>query len=388
MGISAHQKFTQSELREIFDVCSRKELTGDWNKIRDILNSRLKKNYNESTYRKRFCAYVEMKNACKEIDPDFTGDTTDVMVQKRELERAKIQFRDERNAWQRQNYNSARVEQKMDYLESIIKESNPTDLQISLRENNAKKTAIITCSDWHIGECFDNEWGRYNSDIARERITEYASKAIQRCILEGVSNVIISGLGDLVSGSIHKSIAVTNRENVIEQIMLASEYMLSFVKAFVDKGFFVTFTNICGNHSRIDMKNDAIKDERMDNLIGWFVSTHLKAYHNFKCVKPQDTTLAEVDGFWFVHGDNDNFGKSGLSSLVLAKGFKPHAVFMGHLHSFAVDDCYDVKICRGGSLCGSGNDYTIEKRLKGKPTQLMAIAEDGEVCQFYNIILN
>lgn len=388
MGISAHQKFTQSELREIFDVCSRKELTGDWNKIRDILNARLKKNYNESTYRKRFCAYVEMKNACKEIDPDFTGDTTDVMVQKRELERAKIQFRDERNAWQRQNYNSARVEQKLDYLEKVITESNPTDLQIALRENNAKKTAIITCSDWHIGECFDNEWGCYNSDIARERITEYASKAIQRCILEGVSNVIISGLGDLVSGAIHKSIAVTNRENVIEQIMLASELMLGFVKAFVDKGFVVTFTNICGNHSRIDVKNDAIKDERMDNLIGWFVSTHLASYPNFKYIKPQDTTLAEVNGFWFVHGDNDNFGKSGLSSLVLAKGYKPAGIFMGHLHSFAVDDCYDVKICRGGSLCGSGNDYTIEKRLKGKPTQLMAIAEDGEVCQFYNIILN
>lgn len=388
MGISAHQKFTQSELREIFDVCSRKELTGDWNKIRDILNSRLKKNYNESTYRKRFSSYVEMKNACKEIDPDFNGDITDVMVQKRELERAKIQFRDERNAWQRQNYNSARVEQKLDYLEKVITESNPTDLRISLRENNAKKTAIVTCSDWHIGECFDNEWGCYNSTIARERITEYASKAIQRCILEGVSHVAIAGLGDLVSGSIHRSIAVTNRENVIEQIMLASEFMLSFVKAFVDKGFFVTFTNICGNHSRMDKKDEAIKDERMDNLIGWFVSTHLASYPNFKYIKPQDTTLAEVDGFWFVHGDNDNFGKSGLSSLVLAKGYKPAGIFMGHLHSFAVDDCYDVKICRGGSLCGSGNDYTIEKRLKGKPTQLMAIAEDGEVCQFYNIILN
>lgn len=388
MGISAHQKFTQSELREIFDVCSRKELTGDWNKIRDILNARLKKNYNESTYRKRFCAYIEMKNACKEIDPDFTGDTTDVMVQKRELERAKIQFRDERNAWQRQNYNSARVEQKLDYLEKVITESNPTDLQISLRENNAKKTAIITCSDWHIGECFDNEWGYYNSDIARDRITEYASEAIRRCVLEDISNVIICGLGDLVSGSIHKSIAVTNRENVIEQIMLASELMLGFVKAFVDRGFVVTFTNICGNHSRVDKKDEAIKDERMDNLVGWFVSTHLKAYPNFIYMKPQDTTLAEVGGFWFVHGDNDSFSKSGLANLVLAKGYKPQGIFMGHLHSFAIDDCYDVKICRGGSLCGSGNDYTIEKRLKGKATQLMAIAEDGELCQFYNIVLS
>ena len=342
---------------------------------------------NESAYRKP----IQMAKAyyedvfSKMISTEYHDELSNT---KRELERAKIQFRDERNAWQKQNYNSARVEQKLDYLEKVITESNPTDLQISLRENNAKKTAIITCSDWHIGECFDNEWGCYNSTIARHRIEEYASKAIQRCILEGVSNVIICGLGDLVSGSIHKSIAVTNRENVIEQIMLASEYMLGFVKAFVDKGFVVTFTNICGNHSRVDKKDEAIKDERMDNLIGWFVSTHLKEYPNFIYAKPQDTTLAEVGGFWFVHGDNDNFGKSGLSSLVLAKGFKPHAVFMGHLHSFAVDDCYDVKICRGGSLCGSGNDYTIEKRLKGKATQLMAIAEDGEVCQFYNIILS
>ena len=388
MGISAKKKFTKPELREIYTVCSRKDLIGDWQKIAEELNKRFGKDYNESCYRKRYQSYCEMKEACKEIDSDFTGGTTDVAVLKRELERAKIQFRDERNAWQKQNYNSARVEQKLDYLEKVIKESNPTDLQITLRENNAKKTAIVTCSDWHIGECFDNEWGCYNSDIARERIEEYASRAIQRCLLEGVTNVIIAGLGDLCSGNVHFSIAVTNRENVIEQIMLASELMLSFVKAFVDKGFAVTFTNVAGNHSRISKKDEAIKDERMDNLIGWFVSTHLSHYPNFHYVKPQDTTIAEVGKYWFVHGDNDSFSKSGLANLVLAKGFKPSAIFMAHLHTMAIDDCYDVKICRGGSLCGSGNDYTIEKRLKGKPTQLMAIAEDGELCQFYNIVLD
>lgn len=342
---------------------------------------------NESAYRKP----IQMAKAyyedvfSKMISTEYHDELSNT---RRELERAKIQFRDERNAWQRQNYNSARVEQKLDYLEKVITESNPTDLQITLRENNAKKTAIITCSDWHIGECFDNEWGCYNSTIARHRVEEYASKAIQRCILEGVSNVIIAGCGDLCSGNIHAAIAVTNRENVIEQIMLASEYMLGFVKAFVDKGFVVTFTNIAGNHSRISRKDEAVKDERLDNLVGWFVSTHLKDYPNFIYAKPQDTTLAEIDGYWFVHGDNDAFGKAGLSNLVLAKGYKPHAIFSGHMHTMAIDDCYDVKICRGGSLCGSGNDYTIEKRLKGKATQLMAIAEDGEVCQFYNIILN
>lgn len=385
MGISAHQKFTQSELREIFDVCSRKELTGDWKKIRDILNSRLKKDYNESTYRKRFAAYIEMKQACKDIDPDFTGDTTDLMVQKRELERAKIQFRDERNAWQRQNYNTARVEQKLDYLEDCIKHSSPAKLDVKLKEINSNKTAIICCSDWHIGACYDNEYGKYNSDIAKARISEYASKAIVICETNNVHNVIISNLGDSISGFIHQSIQVTNRENVIEQIMLASELMLSFIKEFVKRGFGVTFTNVSGNHSRIAAKSDAIKDERLDDLIGWYCNTHLKEYPNFLYLKAEDTTFSDVFGFWFCHGDYDSFSKSGLANLVLAKGFKPRAVFLGHYHTMAIDDCYDVKICRSGCLGGSGDDYTVQKRLKGKPSQLIAIWDGEELNQFYNI---
>lgn len=341
----------------------------------------------ESAYRKPLQA---AKAYYEDVFSEMIGSEyhDEIANTKRELERAKIQFRDERNAWQRQNYNSARVEQKLNYLENVIKENNHYDLKIETRNSNPYKTAIITCSDWHIGECFDNEWGYYDSNVAQDRIEEYANKAIHRCELENVSDVIIAGCGDLCSGNIHTSIAVTNRENVIEQIMLASELMLGFVKAFVDKGFDVAFTNISGNHSRISRKEEAIKDERLDNLVGWFVSTHLQNYPNFAYVKPQDTTLAEVEGFWFVHGDNDSFGKAGLSNLVLAKGYKPKGIFMGHLHTFAIDDCYDVKICRGGSLCGTGNDYTIEKRLKGKPTQLMAIAEDGELCQFYDIVLD
>ena len=58
---------------------------------------------------------------------------------------------------------------------------------------------------------------------------------------------------------------------------------------------------------------------------------------------------------------------------------------MGHYHTMAIDDCYDVKICRSGCLGGSGDDYTVQKRLKGKPSQLMAIMDDGEINQYYNI---
>lgn len=387
MGISAHQKFTQSELREIFDVCSRKELTGNWNKIRDILNARLKKNYNESTYRKRFCAYVEMKNACKEIDPDFTGDTTDVMVQKRELERAKIQFRDERNAWRRQNYADARVEQKLDYLEDVIKTYGKSKFDINyspMVEADDSKVMIVCLSDLHIGANYDSMWGKYNTDIAKQRFNEYLNEVIKIGRRHDIVEVVVVGLGDLINNSIHKSIAVTNRENVIEQIMLASELITGFIGELC-KYFIVGFTNTSGNHSRIDTKQDALKDERLDKLIGWYVKNSLSHLDNFEYIESEDTTISTVDVLnqkvWVVHGDYDNFSKGGLSNLVLAMGYKPAAILCGHYHNSAMEDIADVKFIRSGSFGGSGDDYTVEKRLTGKPSQTVAIfGDDGVEC--------
>lgn len=381
------KNFTSEQLRTIYEVCERKDLAGKWENIAQILNARFGTNWGESTYRKRYCWFKEMLNACKNIVPECTRDTTEADIVKRELEQAKIQFRDERNAWNRQNYTNARVTQKLDYLESVIKDQNHLMFTTSPIKKNNNKKAVICCSDWHIGECFNNEWGSYNADIAKERLEKYASECLRRCEIEDISDVIIANVGDSISGSIHKSIQVTNRENVIEQIMLASELMLGFVSKFVEIGYNVKFTNVAGNHTRIDLKADAIKDERMDDLIGWYVNSHLSRYDNFTYIKAQDNTLAEVDSMWFVHGDYDSFSKRGLADLVMFKGYKPNAVFMGHMHSFGVDSQYDIPICRSGCLAGSGNDYTIEKRLSGSASQLMAIAEDGVPVQFYNFVL-
>lgn len=393
MGISANKKFTQSELREIFDVCSRKDLTGDWNKIRDILNTRLKKDYNESTYRKKYQSYCDMKLACKDIDPDFTGDTTEVDIQKRELERAKIQFRDERNAWQRQNYADARIEQKLDYLEQVIKETgrrkfNPN---YSYPVSVTNETMVVCLSDLHIGAEYNSMWGKYNSDIAERRLAEYCSEVKSIGKRHNVNNVVVLGIGDLISGSIHKSIQVTNRETVIEQIILASEYISEFIGELC-KNFSVRFVNVSGNHSRIDKKDDALKDERLDKLIGWYVDKSLSHLDNFKYIENKDTSLGEVDvcgqKYWVVHGDYDPFNKQGLANLVLAMGYKPSGVFCGHMHSAAMDDISDIKFIRSGSFGGSGDDYTIEKRLTGKPSQTVAICNHEGIECIYPVTLH
>mgnify|MGYP006386250989 CR=1 FL=1 len=66
----------------------------------------------------------------------------------------------------------------------------------------------------------------------------------------------------MISNSIHKSIAITNRENVIEQVIEASEIVTSFLAELSKHFNNVTVASVVGNHSRIDKKEDALKDEQ------------------------------------------------------------------------------------------------------------------------------
>ena len=66
----------------------------------------------------------------------------------------------------------------------------------------------------------------------------------------------------------------------------------------------------------------------------------------------------------------------------------PEAWFCGHLHTIAVDEVNEVKMIRGGSLAGSGDDYTVEKRLSGKASQLVCLVNNEGMLAYYPIYLS
>lgn len=367
-----------------------------WKEFADKVNAEWRTD--ESEYRDE-SAYRKPLQAAKAYYEDVfskmisTEYNDELLSTKRELERAKIQFRDERNAWQKQNYTTARVEQKLDYLEDIIKKYGAEKYK-SVEDINpwftGDQTMIVCLSDLHIGACYDSMWGKYNSDIAQERLEEYLHCAFEIGDRHNIKDVVVLGIGDLVSGSIHKSIQITNRENVIQQIIKASELISWFIGELTKK-YSVRFVNVSGNHSRLDHKEDALKDERLDSLIGWYVKNFLSCKSNFEYVEAVDSTLGFVDiqgnPYYVCHGDNDVFGKSGLANLVLATGIKPCGIFYGHMHSSRMEDCADVKLVQSGCLGGSGDDYTVGKRLTGKPSQTICIADREGISCIYPITL-
>lgn len=368
-----------------------------WRELADIINEKWRdseEDYrDESAYRKSVAsarAYYEDVFS-KMIGSQYSDE---IKEQKRELEEAKIQFRDERNEWNKQNRLSARANQKLDYLEEQLKDIGNANFHIhETRHEKNDNDMLVMLSDLHIGQTFNSSFGKFNSDIAKDRLNQYLDEIIKIQKRHRSENVYVSLLGDNISNSIHQSLAVTNRENVIDQIKLAIEYITSFCYELTKHFSTVYFTDCSGNHSRITTnKENAIHDERLDNLIAWCVGNALSHIDNFHALKNQyDIGISSMTirgkEYIGVHGDFDGLNKSSVSNLMLMLGHIPYAITMGHRHYAAFDDSCGVKMIQGGSLAGSGDDYCIEKRLNGKPSQTVCVCNNEGIECIYPIIL-
>lgn len=386
----------ESELQYIWRLALAKDsgsLDLTWEELANIFNKNLDNNYGSSAYRKKF------QQAQHFYDDVFSkmesgNYAQELMKQKRELERLKIQFRDERNAWNKQNYADARVEQKLDYLEEeLINMGKINFPEHESYEINSDNDMLVILSDFHIGQCFNSAWGKYDSDIAAKRVEQLAEKVRKVAYKHKSENLYVAIAGDLISGNIHKSIAITNREDVITQIKIASKIIISFCYNMSKYFKNVYITNVAGNHSRIDKKDDSLHSERLDDLVGWVVNSSLQHINNIIFLKNRlDIGIAEMDirgkKYVSVHGDYDKFSKSGVENLVMMIGYIPYAVLFGHLHVCSLDECNGVKMIRGGSLAGAGDQYTIEKRLSGKPAQMICICNDKGVDCYYPVELD
>lgn len=383
---------TDEEL--IYRITGEKDAIGSWQGVADILNELLGTEYTESKFRKQRQAFDKMFSANQSKFSNDKAILDDIAEQRRLLERSKIQFRDERNAWQKQNYTTARVEQKLDYLEDVLEHQGKINFDIPNTVNiNSDCDMLVMLSDLHIGQCFSSQFGEYNSDIARNRLNQYLNEIIKIQKRHNCENCFVSIQGDLISGNIHKAIAVTNRENIIDQIKLASEMISSFCYELT-KAFKCVYTQDCsGNHSRLDRKDDALHSERLDDLIAWNVGTVLSHIPNFKILNDKlDIGIAKFDirgkSYLATHGDFDSFSKQGVANLAFMIGFIPYAILCGHRHFPAMSDFSGVKMIQCGSLVGSGDDYTIEQRLTGKASQTVCICNDKGIECYYPIELN
>lgn len=369
-----------------------------WASVNNIVNKELgieeDKWRDESSFRKRYQAAKAFYEGCfSKMESDTYAN--EVATMKRELERAKIQFRDERNAWQKQNYIDARVESKLDLLEEKLSEIGKIEFsshdEVKINSNND----LICClSDLHIGQTFNSTFGEYNSSIARKRLDDYLLEIVRIGRRHNSENVYLNLLGDQISGNIHLSIQVSNRENVIEQVKMSAELITNFaieLSKYFNRVFII---GVAGNHSRIISDKDKdIKDERLDSLITWIVEQTTKHLVNITVLhRNLDSGISDLSvrgkTYINVHGDSDNMTSNAVGKLCMMLGFFPYAIIGGHRHTPAYQEFNGVKYIQSGSLAGSGDDYTLSQRLSGKASQTVLVCTEKGIDAIYNVELS
>lgn len=128
------------------------------------------------------------------------------------------------------------------------------------QQEHGTRYAVALFSDAHIEEVVEPSsvlgLNKYNSDVAKERVTKYFVN-LARCLNEDqVTDLIFASLGDTISGFIHEELAQTNSMSPLEATYLAQNLIYNGLEYLVCNTNLKTikFIGIVGNHSRTTKK--------------------------------------------------------------------------------------------------------------------------------------
>lgn len=314
-----------------------------------------------------------------------------------ELQAERQKFYDQRNAFNKLVRERSRQEELNEILVKSIQEGDLPRLDYEFDPygvvTQSDNDLLVSLNDIHYGATVENYWNTYNSDICREMMCRYLDRIIQIARTHSSQNCIVWANGDEISGNIHKSITVTNKENVIEQIKGVSELIAEFIAELSKHFVTVTFVSVAGNHSRLDPnKDNALVSERLDDLIEWYLAARLQSFENVIIgggEKVDETMyLIDVRGKTYcgVHGDFDGSANKIQALQTMAR--KPlYAVLSVHLHHCKMDDVQGIRTIMAGSFLGM-DDYCVQKRIYGRPEQMVCVCDETGVRCSYNVSLN
>jgi len=396
MSIIEFKPEQENEEEYIYRICSAKEESGmTWEQIAGIINTALGRQYNESTYRKKYQMLQNGAKVCaKKI---FTDDEylKEIQRQTDELYKAKRQFQDQRREYHNILVKDARAEHLAEELIDASKRLDAKKMLVSNEQHfsDCDHDAVLCLADWHFGMTTNNIWNEYNTNICVQRINILLEKVQQYLRDNHVDKLHIILLGDFIHGAIHNGCRVASEEDTCDQLMTVSEILAELIDELSNKVNDVYVYSTYGNHARtIQNKHDSIHSDNMEKIIPFWLKQRL---NNNSKVHIVDSVYYEFiycsvcgHDVVAVHGDLERFDKLGADMHTLfAKqyGIDVEYVFSGDKHHSESNDMFGIDNVMVSALCGT-DEFANNKRLYSKPGQTLCIFNqaDGKICT-YNI---
>ena len=374
----------------ILRICRDKDIIGSWEDVCEILNNLLGANYRPNTYRNRFQNYDKFRQA--DLGTTESSLLEEIKEQRKELEKERIKFRDERNEYNRIIREEARKESYIDMVKRMLSDYAPKSLNYTIPPSYKSDTdMVLVVSDLHCGIEVNHYLNHFDSDILADRFVTCLSKVIEIQNRHQSENITVL-ISEVISGLIHENLRCENNENIIEQFLTVAQYISDFLTELSKHFNNVEVLVMPGNHSRVTPKKESsLKGENIDNLLIPYLSAVLQNISNIHFHKNNiDESIAMFsvrnNTIYAVHGDKDA-PNNVVQNLTMQYGICPKLIYMGHRHKNSMETIYNTKVISAG--CWSGVDnYAIDNRYNTRPeTVLSVINENGLVCN-YDIKLN
>lgn len=369
-----------------------KETDLDWAELLEILEWDISPDH----YRKLSYAY-------KEYDEYIKGKTKDLIAKEEyekllqkeiQIKKEKVKLQDMRNQMNKQIRELARKESLGELLEDKLKELNmqPKIINDEYKSRiSSGKSAIALFSDWHYGIEVDNFLNKFNPDICRERVEKLTDKIIDYCQLNKIDKLHVFIMGDIISSENYNVIRLQNRENLIDQIINASDLL---TKAIIKLSKYIPYCliGVCtGNHCRSQQKGDATNKDNYIHLIKKYLELGLTNVSNVAFIEnsyDDEIINAEINGLSVIATHGDKVAKTNGSyklSAIIDK--KIDLLCLGHWHESRMETNHRTIVHINGSLVSS-DEYARNLNLYAFPTQKLLIIGDKEIECCYDIRLD
>ena len=349
-----------------------------------LLNEVSGNDYNEAKWRRPYEGFVQFKEMFGEgvISHSEQEILEEIKEEKLELQKEKVKMRDQKREFSAIIRRQARLESLEDYFKEVTENFEGISLPKTKSNVNDKKEAAIVISDWHIGMKFDGRFNTFNHEVAEQRIAKVKDKTLDTVRKEKVDTLHIANLGDMISGGIHVSTRVQAEEDVIQQVIRASEYLKQFVKTFLDEGIQVEYYNIIGNHGRSQSNKSEVAgiEENFEKLILTILDTAFSNYDNYNSTGCRDGIIeVEIVGQKIIlaHGDMDKNTNAAMR-LPQLFGYVPNYIITGHIHHSTSKDFGITEHIVNPSLIGA-DDYATGGRFGGKPGQKLILFNETDI---------
>lgn len=312
-----------------------------------------------------------------------------------ELKKERQKIRDERSALNKIIREDARRDELKEIIVDTIRSSELQEFKYEpAMVECSSNDLLVSLNDIHYGLEVNNFWTNYNPDVCKEMMYRYIDKIKAIALTHGSENCYVFNCGDSISGKIHLTVQLSNKENVVKQIIGVSELIATFLTQLSKVFKYVTYISVPGNHSRLDTKDNSPYDERLDDIVEWWLAERLYGFDNIvlQGYDKLDNSISVADirdkSYCFVHGDFDCSETKllTLKEMVGASGKNVYAVCMGHTHANRTGVVSGVKTLVSGSFVGV-DDYCIQKRLFGRPEQLVCVCDKSGIVCTYDVSL-